>query len=58
MAGAFIVNWTEIKDALAAFHKGWLGYMSLANKTKDEIQKTSDIYEKFIKQIDSNNGKE
>lgn len=49
-----VYNYNDIKQELNNFFIGWVGYMSLFAKPKDEFDKAENIFNGFIRTINNN----
>lgn len=47
-----VYNWTDIKNALASFMKGWLSFLNIQNRDAKDIKRATEIYDKFTADID------
>lgn len=45
------INWDVIKQELNNFYQGWLGYMTLVNKSDIEIAKSKDVFDNLCENL-------
>ena len=45
------INWDVIKQELNNFYQGWLGYMTLVNKSDIEIAKSKEVFDNLCENL-------
>lgn len=53
LKNGIVYDWTDIKNALALFLKGWLAFLSIQGKDELAKSEVKNVYDKFIVGIDN-----
>lgn len=53
LKNGIVYDWTDIKNALALFLKGWLAFLSIQGKDGSAKNEAKNVYDKFIVGIDN-----
>lgn len=53
LRNGIVYDWTDIKNALALFLKGWLAFLSIQGKDESAKSEVKNVYDKFIVGIDN-----
>ena len=53
LKNGIVYDWTDIKNALALFLKGWLAFLSIQGKDESAKSEVKNVYDKFIVGIDN-----
>ena len=53
LRNGIVYDWTDIKNALALFLKGWLAFLFIQGKDESAKNEVKNVYDKFIVGIDN-----